>query len=282
MTSEDSSAAPLRTLAARMTQAGQWPWHQHGWDQLFYAAEGVATVIAAEGRWVVPPRRGVWLPAGASHRVLSPGPLALRTIYFPPGRVPCDRLPRHCCVVGIPPLLRELILYLVESPAPVPATAERARLEAVLVDLLGELPQEPLRLPMPRDPRALRLAERLAGRPDDPRGLDELAAESGASSRTLQRCFARETGLGFRAWRQQLRLHRALELLAEGAAVTAVASQVGYESPSAFVSMFRRALGTTPGRYFDREHRPATAPGSERHLDAGGHSLVASGSPSGP
>jgi AraC-like DNA-binding protein len=59
-------------------------------------------------------------------------------------------------------------------------------------------------------------------------------------------------GLSFGKWRQQVRLLRALERLAAGAAVTEVAFDLGYDSPSAFVTMFRRALGTTPGRYFAR------------------------------
>jgi AraC-like DNA-binding protein len=123
----------------------------------------------------------------------------------------------------------------------------------VVLDLLEELPQEPLTLPMPADPRARALAEGLARHPDDRRPLAELAREVGASPRTLQRAFLAEAGISFRAWRQQLRLHRALVLLAEGRSVTAAALEVGYESPSAFVAMFRRVLGTPPGRYFRLE-----------------------------
>ena len=67
---------------------------------------------------------------------------------------------------------------------------------------------------------------------------------------TLARLFRRETGLGFRAWRQQLRLLRALERIASGEAVTQLALELGYESPSAFIAMFRKSLGTSPTRYF--------------------------------
>ena len=74
----------------------------------------------------------------------------------------------------------------------------------------------------------------------------------GASERTLARLFERETGMSFRAWRQQLRLLRALELLAAGTPVTRVALDLGYESTSAFSAMFRRVLGTAPTRYFGR------------------------------
>jgi AraC-like DNA-binding protein len=34
--------------------------------------------------------------------------------------------------------------------------------------------------------------------------------------------------------------------------VAGTANAVGYESTSAFVAAFRRALGTTPGRYFKK------------------------------
>jgi AraC-like DNA-binding protein len=57
--------------------------------------------------------------------------------------------------------------------------------------------------------------------------------------------------MSFGAWRQQLRLLRALERLAAGEAVSTLALELGYASPSAFIAMFKRALGVPPGRYFD-------------------------------
>ena len=41
--------------------------------------------------------------------------------------------------------------------------------------------------------------------------------------------------------------------LAEGQSVTEVALELGYETPSAFIAMFRRALGVTPGQYFNQQ-----------------------------
>jgi AraC-like DNA-binding protein len=38
-------------------------------------------------------------------------------------------------------------------------------------------------------------------------------------------------------------------MLTEGRAVTSVALDLGYYSPSAFIAMFRRALGASPIRY---------------------------------
>jgi AraC-like DNA-binding protein len=55
--------------------------------------------------------------------------------------------------------------------------------------------------------------------------------------------------MSFGRWRQQARLQHAVRRLAEGASVSAIALECGYESTSAFVSMFKLALGTTPGKY---------------------------------
>jgi AraC-like DNA-binding protein len=96
----------------------------------------------------------------------------------------------------------------------------------------------------------------LRANPSDPRPLAEIVGR-GASLRTIERLFQVETGMTFGRWRQQLRLVEALRLLAVGEPVTSVALDVGYESPSAFVSAFRRTFGVTPGRYF-RQLLPQT------------------------
>ncbi len=61
--------------------------------------------------------------------------------------------------------------------------------------------------------------------------------------------------MSFDAWRRQLRLQTALTWLAVGRPVTTVALDLGYDSPSAFIAMFRRALGQTPGQYFAKSQR---------------------------
>ncbi|MFX3311484.1 helix-turn-helix domain-containing protein, partial [Klebsiella pneumoniae] len=75
------------------------------------------------------------------------------------------------------------------------------------------------------------------------------STKPGMSSRTLTRRFRAETGFSFNEWRQRIRLLRALELLAAGKPVTAIALDLGYDNVSAFIALFRRMFGTTPGRY---------------------------------
>jgi len=65
----------------------------------------------------------------------------------------------------------------------------------------------------------------------------------------------------FGKWRQQVRLMQGMRLLAEGAKVTHAALESGYSTPSAFISMFRKALGITPSSYF-RKGAELNPPGS--------------------
>jgi AraC-like DNA-binding protein len=51
------------------------------------------------------------------------------------------------------------------------------------------------------------------------------------------------------AWRQKARLIAGAAALSAGAPVTAAALDCGYESPSAFITAFKRQFGVTPGRF---------------------------------
>lgn len=245
--------APVVGLAERYAAGAVIPRHCHPVGQLVFAATGVMTVTTPSGAWVVPPLRAVWLPAHTEHAIRMTGPVAVRMVYVAPSHA--GSLPAAPCVVQVSPLLRECILRLMELPAARPPDGPGARLVAVLLDEIEAAPVSPLHLPRPADPRARRIVRALEADPTDRRSLAAWARTAGGSTRTLARCFQRETGLGFRAWRQQLRLLRGLERVAAGDAVTRVALDVGYESPSAFVAAFRRALGTSPGRYFAGRER---------------------------
>jgi len=222
--------------------------HSHSWAQLVYACEGVMSVQTDEGTWVVPSHRGVWIPADTRHSIAMSGWVSMRSLYIVPELA--RELPRRCCVLAIPPLLRELILHATAQGPLRRDVAEHRRLVDFLLDQLRVLPVVPLELPMPRDPRALRVARRLREEPGEQAPIQRLARGAGASRRTLERLFRRETGMPLGRWRQQARLLHAMRLLASGESVTSIALEVGYQSPSAFIEAFSSALGTTPGRYY--------------------------------
>lgn len=224
------------------------PEHAHDRDQLVYGSNGAMTIHIDSGVWIAPPDRAVWIPAGVRHSIEMSGAVAMRSLYFWPERA--NGLPRTCCVVGIPGLLRELILHVCSMGAVMGFGADDRRLIAFLIGQMRELPALPLDLPTPTDRRARRLAERLSDHDGSSKPISLLCREAGASRRTLERLFREETGLSLGRWHQRFRLFRALQRLGEGVSVTQVAFEAGYASTSAFCVAFRTCLGTTPTAYF--------------------------------
>ena len=223
--------------------------HSHDHAQLLYASSGLMRVETEDGFWVVPPQRAVWIPARMAHRVAMAGAVEMRSLYLLEG---LPGLPQDCRVIAVSPLLRELIGAFIAGPTDYGPSEPQARLVAVILDQLRAAELAALHLPIPEAPRLRRLVEALLADPSDNRSLDDWARVAGASARTLARLFEAETGMGFRAWRRQVRLHEALARLADGEPVTTVAFAVGYDSPSAFIAMFRQALGASPQRYLGR------------------------------
>jgi len=257
---------PLVGYAADFPSGFHLERHCHPSAQLIYASRGVMMVSTDRGRWVAPPQRAVWVPPLVSHAVRMTGDVQVRTLYLDPALLR-DRLPT-CAVVHVSPLLRELILRVVGFDQPYPREGCQARIVAVLLDEIETAPVAPLLLPTPKDPRLLAITSRLAEDPGDRRTLTGWSRTAGASARTLARLFERETGLSFVRWRQQARLLRALEWLAGGASVTTIALDLGYDSPSAFITMFRESLGATPAHYFAASPPAAASPSSSGRASA--------------
>lgn len=224
------------------------PLHRHRRSQFVYASSGVMTVTTAKGIWVVPPLRALWMPALMEHQIISSGKLSMRTLYIEQDAA--ISLPRECCVVSVPPLLRELILHAVTLPRLYEPDSPEERVMNVILDLIQSLKVSPLVLPIPRDERLQKIFNALTDNPANNCTLEGWGTKVGATSRTLARLFRSETGMSFRQWRQQVRILEGLRRLGGEEAVTTVALELGYDSPSAFIAMFKKALGKTPGQYF--------------------------------
>ena len=207
------------------------------------------TVRTTEGTWVVPAQRAVWIPGRTRHSISMAGAVSMRTLYLRAGMV--THLPRSCCVINVSPLLQELILHACTLRTLSRRSKTQAHLIDMIIDQLQTVQRVALQLPVPSDPRAARVAAILQNDPGDSTTLEEVCRQVGASKRTIERIFQQQTRLSLGKWRQQLRLMRSLQLLAAGEKITHAAMEAGYSTPSAFIAMFRNALGTTPRRYFE-------------------------------
>jgi len=238
----------VRTFPVTLEHDHSIATHAHDWDQLTYAASGVLRVDTAAASWTVPPHTAVWVPAGVQHAEHMFAPVTMRTLYFAPRLV--TGLPRRDCrAVNISSLLRELILHASREGALDRRTPRHAHAIGMLLDQLAGVATVPLQLPTPRDDRARRVAASLRDAPDEAAPVGTLARRAGASRRTIERLFVKDTGMTMAEWRRRLRLLHAVRLLAEGEAVTAAALAVGYSSVSAFIAVFKKEFGSTPARY---------------------------------
>jgi AraC-like DNA-binding protein/mannose-6-phosphate isomerase-like protein (cupin superfamily) len=242
-------ARPANAIGMSMQHGGvESDFHEHTESQLMYAVRGELTCETRSELWIVPPQSALWVPSGVVHKIRGRAPLEGYSLFVSPN-VESATLPRECRAVSVTPLFRELLLRLATRPALYALDGPDARLVAVLLDELAEAKIEKHRLPMPSEPRLRRLVEGLAANPAGDATLGDWSRRLGVGERTLNRLLVRETGLSFGRFRQQLHITLALQSLSRGASVQSVATELGYESSSSFVTMFKKALGTSPGRY---------------------------------
>jgi AraC-like DNA-binding protein len=226
--------------------------HRHAKGQIMLVQRGALSCEVEGGLWIVPPRSAVWIPGGALHSVKATGALEGYDAFVDPAVA--AGLPEICCAVSVTPLLRELLTRAASLPLLYEEGAANSRLMAVLLDELAVAQIERLHLPMPADARLRKIVNDMMASPADRATLDVWAKRAGMSERTLARVISRETGMNFSRWRQQFCVVLAVKWLAGGSSIQQVAADLGYESVPSFVTMFRKALGTSPGRYMAERH----------------------------
>jgi AraC-like DNA-binding protein len=227
--------------------------HGHAEAQLLFASAGVMQVTTPKGRWLVPPRRAVWVPPRLEHAVDMLTDLEMRSLYIAPAWLashPEQPRLRREFVVAVGTLLRELVLAMFADgadPRRVDLLARLALFE------LAEAEDAATFMPMPSDPRARRVAEQVLADPAGTRDLHDLARAAGASQRTVTRLFPAETDLTFKEWRQRARILASVEMLDSGrTSVSVVAARLGFSSTAAFGHAFRQVLGIPPGEFMNR------------------------------
>jgi AraC-like DNA-binding protein len=234
------------------------PWRACRRARLIHVGDGVLIVRTEAGRWAVPPARALWLAANTPHCLHAARPVQMYSLYVGTDVAmdatddASDLAPLPAQTVALIPdaLVQALLAAAAVLPLDQAPDEPARRLLRVLLDRVAGLPAAPLGLTWPGDPRARRIADALSANPAQSLVLEELAAAAGVTARTAARLFAKETGLTFGQWRQQLRLLAALEHLGAGESVTQVALEVGYSDVSSFIAVFRDAFGDTPARYF--------------------------------
>jgi AraC-like DNA-binding protein/mannose-6-phosphate isomerase-like protein (cupin superfamily) len=236
-----------RTIVTRRTSYStghQIKPHWHARAQFAYALEGTMRVRTARRVWIVPPSRALWIPAHVAHEVQMYGIVKMHSLYL--NEAAAAGMPAAPAVLNVTPLLRELIVRAVALPDDYDDSGDAGLLMRLLLAEIRCLSPCAFDLPLPESAELMQLCERILSDFSTRRACEMDANELSLSTRTLYRRFLRETGITFARWKQQARLLESIRRLGEGVPVTTVAIDLGYESPSAFSTMFRRAVGVAP------------------------------------
>jgi AraC-like DNA-binding protein len=226
----------------------------------------VARITAGRATYLVPSGRAVWIPPAVEHVVTVVEAAELRTLYIHqdprhpgPAVTAAHSAPwRHCRVLEVSALLRELVLqmdiHMDGSSSGTPATPEflarERRLGELALDELRRAAPVKLGIELPQDKRLRTLCEAVLDDPSRHARLQGWALEAGASERTVARLFRQELGTTFAAWREQVLLAKALAMAARRRPIAHIAAELGYASASAFTAMVRRSVGQPPRRFF--------------------------------
>lgn len=223
------------------------PAHDHRHSQLVYGASGIMMVGTEHGRWIVPPDRAVWIPGNIVHDLRMVSDVTTVTVWVEPNAQP--DLPSTCQVVEVSSLMRSLLMAAIDIEPEYDRNGRSGLIVSLLLHELALLPKLPLELKFPRHSR---MAEKCRAFLLDPKPRDTIeiwCEDLGMSRRTFTRLFRREMGISFSAWRQQACLFASLPRLAANEPITQIAFELGYESPAAFTTMFKRLQGVPPSQY---------------------------------
>lgn len=226
--------------------------HSHRWGQFVYAHSGVLAVSTPLNRYIVPPEQGVWLLPEVEHEVTAIGNVQLTSFYFDITLL--SQLPVNSCVLQVSDFLKVLIKEANFIESHYKWNSTDGRLLHLILDRLGQAPNEMLQLPYPKDPRLINLLNKLHNDLENNNTLTEWGRIVGASARTLSRLFKKETGLCYSEWRQRLNIQIAISQLSLGKSITSISLNLGYESPSSFIHMFKTKTGVTPSFYRNKSH----------------------------
>lgn len=222
-------------------------WHQHDRIQLIHTLSGVIRVQTHAGTWICPPGRGLWIPAQQPHALIIHGNVKVRGVLLED--LGHENFDKHCRVVNITPLLRELMNAALSIMSKIEVNTRNARLLALILDELNWLETLPLQLPEAQSPTLIQLCQTVRQSLAYDWNLGEAAKLLHMSTKTFSRQFQKETLMSFAQWLRQAKLMHAMLELCMQRPITQIALDLGYESPSAFSAMFKRETAMTPSEY---------------------------------
>ena len=223
------------------------PLHTHPKGQLILALHGYVTCEVATKMWMVPTSySAIWIPANVEHSNRASDNAHLCHLFIDAN---LQGMPSTACTLTISPLIKELMLSLASNQQNYSLTGKTARLAQVLFDQLVDMPIQPLDFVLSKNSVIKNMSNQLISQPYSRKTLPQWAQQFALTERTLARLIKKETGMTFGKWRTQLHIIIALQALSNQQSVQQVSELLGYESVSAFITMFKKIMKKSPMRY---------------------------------
>jgi AraC-like DNA-binding protein/quercetin dioxygenase-like cupin family protein len=235
------------------------PVHQHNKGQLIYAEHGTLYVDMGQLQYFLPVKHFIWIPPNTEHRVWSNNThISMLTIYFDLADDK-DVFYKKTGVYVLNPLIFELLQYAKKLEGHINKANDLGYKFALFLRALLPEASQSVKTPLmafvePHDARVSELLQYMRHHLSEKLGMEEMAFRFGFSARSLSRLFNAQDG-SYTEYLQSLRIVKSMELMSEkNLNVNMVASQVGYESYSAFSKVFLKYTGMKPLAYIKKSH----------------------------
>jgi AraC-like DNA-binding protein len=226
--------------------------------KLVLVVSGQVDLEGSSGGWVIVPNHLVFIPAGRPFIFWTAKGTVLHVAHLDPAV--CAWHHEGCWAANAPPLAREMLRYAVRWT---PNEARDLDLARQFFNALSHLCRDwfskprIMWLPAARSPEMRAVMSYLHDHLADA-NMEGACAAAGLSARTFQRRCEEELSLGWREFVREVRILRAMELLAQGGyPVGSVAKAVGFSSLSAFTLAFSKRFGMSPSEFVRRHARPS-------------------------
>jgi len=237
---------PLQPKCIQLKANARLENQQFDYGQYIFVKAGVIAIITEQGRYLVPPEQSIWLPAKTVFQLIATTAAEL-ICYFVEGSDQQQRC--SATVLAVTPFLKSLINESISEDVKLYDDASLLSLMQLLFNRVQAAQSLALLLPAVKDQRLAAITSRQQKFPALKTDLVAWGKFVHASSRTLSRVFKNETGITYSEWKQIMVIHIAIIQLYLGESITIIAKNLGYESSSAFIYMFKKHMKVTPSHY---------------------------------
>lgn len=220
--------------------------HAHPESELILNIKGNVSCLINNTIWIIPQQCALFIPGNVIHQTRCTANTEYCLIFVNPERI---RLSDTCSFFRMSSLLKEMVLYMSKMPVNYYENTADLLFSNATLNTLEQLQAAGFSMPIPYTEKLSMIADALMVNPAERTTLQQWAKKMGMSDRSLARLVIKETGLTFGQWRQQFQITTALRKLESGDSIQQIAWDLGYESVTAFISMFKKNFGKPPKKY---------------------------------